>query len=118
MWIPVLNAVIEPSRSTRAGIGTAQSVKSTPVNKWVQLRADELLPVTYFHVVFTLPHELSALALRNKRILYELLFRMCSETLLEIAADPKHLGAQIDSSASFTPGARTCYIILIFIALF
>lgn len=64
-------------------------------NKWVKLRADELLPVKYFHVVFTLPHELSALALRNKRALYELLFRTCSETLLEIAADPRHLGAQI-----------------------
>src|SRR5438067_12705246 len=64
-------------------------------NKWVKLRADELLPVKYFHMVFTLPHELSALALRNKRALYELLFRTCSETLLEIAADPKHLGAQI-----------------------
>ena len=64
-------------------------------NKWVRLRSDELLPVKYFHVVFTLPHELSALALHNKRILYELLFRMCSETLLEIATDPKHLGAQI-----------------------
>ena len=69
--------------------------QSNARNKWVQQRADELLPVTYFHVVFTLPHELSALALRNKRILYELLFRICSETLLEIAADPKHLGAQI-----------------------
>jgi Putative transposase len=45
--------------------------------------------------VFTLPHELSALALRNKRILYELLFRMCAATLLEVAADPQHLGAQI-----------------------
>lgn len=64
-------------------------------NRWVQLRSDELLPVKYFHVVFTLPHELSALALRNQRMLYELLFRMCSETLLEIAADSKHLGAQI-----------------------
>jgi hypothetical protein len=64
-------------------------------NKWVKLRADELLPVQYFHVVFTLPHELSALALRNKRALYELLFRTCSETLLEVAADPKHLDAQI-----------------------
>jgi len=64
-------------------------------NKWVQLRAEELLPVRYFHVVFTLPHELSALALCNKRVIYELLFRMCSETLLEIAADAKHLGAQI-----------------------
>jgi putative transposase/transposase-like zinc-binding protein len=64
-------------------------------SKWVKLRADELLPVKYFHVVFTLPHELSGLALRNKRALYELLFRTCAETLLEIAADPKHLGAQI-----------------------
>jgi hypothetical protein len=64
-------------------------------SKWVKLRADEVLPVKYFHVVFTLPHELSGLALRNKRALYELLFRTCSETLLEIAADPKHLGAQI-----------------------
>jgi hypothetical protein len=50
-------------------------------SKWVKLRADELLPVKYFHVVFTLPHELSGLALRNKRALYELLFRTCSETL-------------------------------------
>ena len=63
--------------------------------KWVQLRTEELLPIKYFHVVFTLPHELSALALRNKRVLYELLFRTCSQTILEIAADPKHLGAQI-----------------------
>jgi hypothetical protein len=61
----------------------------------MQLRTEELPPVKYFHVVFTLPYELSALALRNKRVLYELLFRMCSQTLLEIAADPKHLGAQI-----------------------
>jgi hypothetical protein len=63
--------------------------------KWVKLRANELLPVRYFHVVFTLPHELCPLALRNKRVLYELLFRTCSETLLEIAADAKHLGAHI-----------------------
>jgi Putative transposase/Transposase zinc-binding domain len=64
-------------------------------NKWLKRRADELLPVLYFHVVFTLPHELSALALQNKRVLYELLFRASAETLLEIAADPKHLGAHI-----------------------
>jgi Putative transposase len=51
--------------------------------------------VLYFHAVFTLPHELSALALQNKRVLYELLFRASAETLLEIAADPKHLGAHI-----------------------
>ena len=64
-------------------------------DQWLRARVDELLPVPYFHVVFTLPHELSALALQNKRVLYELLFRASAETLLEIAADPKHLGAHI-----------------------
>jgi hypothetical protein len=54
-----------------------------------------LLPVEYFHVVFTLPHALSALILQNKRILYDLLFRASAETLLEIAADPKRLGAEV-----------------------
>lgn len=54
-----------------------------------------MLPVPYFHVVFTLPHDLSALVLQNKKLLYDLLFRACAETLLEIAADPKHLGAEI-----------------------
>jgi hypothetical protein len=55
----------------------------------------DLLPVPYFHVVFTLPHELSALALGNRALLYRLLFESASETLLEVAADPKHLGARI-----------------------
>ena len=64
-------------------------------NKWLAERSDELLPVPYFHVVFTLPHELSGLALQNKQVLYSLLFRASSETLMEVAADPKHLGAQI-----------------------
>ena len=54
----------------------------------------------YFHVVFTLPHLLSALALQNKRVVYGLLFRATAETLLEIAADPKHLGAEIGFLAS------------------
>ena len=49
----------------------------------------------YFHVVFTLPHELSWLALHNQKAVYQLLFQASAETLLEIAADPKHLGAQI-----------------------
>jgi hypothetical protein len=64
-------------------------------NKWLAARSDELLGVSYFHVVFTLPHELSALALQNKRAIYDLLFRASAATLLEVAADPKHLGAQI-----------------------
>ncbi len=64
-------------------------------DKWLAQRSEELLPVRYVHVVFTLPHELALLALQNKRLLYALLFRASAETLLEIAADPKHLGAEI-----------------------
>jgi Putative transposase/Transposase zinc-binding domain len=63
--------------------------------EWLDQRAADLLPVEYFHVVFTLPDRLSPLALQNKRILYGLLFKAASETLLEIAADPRHLGAEV-----------------------
>ena len=64
-------------------------------DKWLAARQQELLPVGYSHVVFTLPRELSLLALQNKKIIYGLLFRASAETLLQVAADPKHLGAQI-----------------------
>ncbi|HVX56746.1 MAG TPA: IS91 family transposase [Candidatus Saccharimonadales bacterium] len=64
-------------------------------NRWVAARTRELVPLTYFHVVFTVPHELSELMLQNKRVLYELLFRSAAATLLEVAANPKHLGAEI-----------------------
>jgi len=64
-------------------------------DRWVAARQDELLAVTYIHVVFTLPHQLSQLALQNKQVLYDLLFRASAETLLEVAADPQHLGAHI-----------------------
>ena len=64
-------------------------------NRWVAQRQAEILPVGYFHVVFTLPHEFSALALQNKKLIYGLLFRASAETLLEVAANPKHLGAAI-----------------------
>jgi len=64
-------------------------------NRWVAQRQAELLPVGYFHVVFTLPHELCALALRNKKAIYRLLFRASAETLLEVAANPEHLGARL-----------------------
>jgi hypothetical protein len=63
--------------------------------KWLAARSAELLPVPYFHVVFTLPHLLSALALQNKRLLYDLLYRTSAATMLELARDPKHLGADI-----------------------
>ena len=63
--------------------------------RWLAARSAELLPVPYFHVVFTLPHELSALVLQNKRLLYDLLFRASAATLIEVARNPKHLGADI-----------------------
>ena len=64
-------------------------------DKWLAERSKELLPVSYVHVVFTIPHELSWLTLQNKKVVYDLLFRASAATLLEVAADPKHLGAEI-----------------------
>jgi len=64
-------------------------------DRWLAARRQELLPTRYVHVVFTLPHELVPLALQNKKVIYDLLFRTSAETLLEIARDPKHLGAEI-----------------------
>ncbi|MGA8311047.1 MAG: IS91 family transposase, partial [Terriglobales bacterium] len=63
--------------------------------KWLQDRQAELLPVEYFHVVFTVPEEIAALAYQNKKVIYSILFRATAETLRTIAADPKHLGAEI-----------------------
>jgi len=63
--------------------------------RWLQAREQELLPTHYVHVVFTLPRELAPLALQNKRLIYNLLFHASAETLLEIARDPRHLGAEI-----------------------
>jgi hypothetical protein len=62
---------------------------------WLAERQRELLPVGYAHVVFTLPHTLSWLALQNKRVVYDLLFRASAATLLEVARTPRHLGASI-----------------------
>jgi hypothetical protein len=63
--------------------------------QWLDARAKEVLPAPYFHVVFTVPEPIAALALGNKKLLYGILFRAAAQTLLEIAADPKHLGATI-----------------------
>ena len=62
---------------------------------WLARRQADLLPVPYFHVVFTLPHQLSGLILGNRGQLYRLLFDAAAQTLLQVAADPKHLGARI-----------------------
>ncbi len=62
---------------------------------WLADREAELLPVGYFHVVFTLPGPIADIAFQNKRVIYDLLFKASAETMLTIAADPKHLGAKI-----------------------
>jgi hypothetical protein len=63
--------------------------------RWIAARRRELLPTRYVHVVFTLPSHLAPLALQNKRVIYGLLLRASAETLLEVARDPRHLGAEI-----------------------
>jgi hypothetical protein len=69
--------------------------QATEAARWVEARAAELLPVEYFHVVFTLPAVLGPIALQNPRAVYDLLFRAAADTLLQIAADPAHLGARV-----------------------
>jgi len=61
--------------------------------KWLDNRMSELLPVGYYHLVFTIPHELNALCLQNKGVLYGILFKAASQTVLELCQDVKHLGA-------------------------
>ena len=63
--------------------------------QWLEDRQAELLPVEYFHVVFTVPEEIAALAYQNKEVVYGILFRATAETLRTLAADPQHLGAEI-----------------------
>ena len=72
--------------------------------KWLENRCQDLLPVPYFHVVFTLPAELAPLALHNQREIYGALFAAAAATLRTIAADPQHLGAQI----GFLSGSVKC----------
>lgn len=69
--------------------------QATTRARWLAQRQTELLPVPYFHVVFTLPQQIARLALHNPKHIYTILFRAASETLLTTAADPRHLGASI-----------------------
>ena len=73
--------------------------QGTAAREWMEARATELLPVPYFHVVFTLPSPIGDIAYQNKAVIYDLLFRASAETMLTIAADPKHLGARIGITA-------------------
>jgi len=75
---------------------------------WLADREAELLPVPYYHVVFTLPAAIADIAYQNKAVVYDLLFKVSAETMLTIAADPKHLGARIGITAVLHSwGSRT-----------
>jgi hypothetical protein len=73
---------------------------------WLAAREADLLPVGYFHLVFTLPAEIAPIAYQNKTVVYDLLFRAAAETLLTIAADPRHLAPGSAPPRCSTPGAR------------
>src|ERR1700730_2133718 len=75
--------------------GQCPKCQTAARERWIAARQRELLPTRYVHAVFTLPGESAPLALQNKKIVYDLLFRASAETLLEVARDPKHLGAAI-----------------------
>jgi hypothetical protein len=73
--------------------------QATAAHRWLEAREAELLPVDYYHVVFTVPAPISDIAYQNKSVIYAILFKAAAETLLTIAADPKHLGARIGVTA-------------------
>jgi hypothetical protein len=75
--------------------------------RWLEAREKDLLPTPYFHVVFTLPEGLRPLALRNQKVVYNLLFKSVSETLTELARDSKHLGAEIGFMAILHTWSQT-----------
>jgi Putative transposase/Transposase zinc-binding domain len=73
--------------------------QAAAAKEWLADRQAELLPVPYFHVVFTLPRAIADIAYQNKAVVYDLLLKTAAETLITIAADPKHLGARIGLTA-------------------
>ncbi len=107
MWQLAPNATISISLITPARTGTARSVllstmqassagqRGPAARDWMAARTEDLLPVEYFHVVFTLPAEIARIAYWNKKTVYGLLFKASAETVMTIAADPKRLGARV-----------------------
>ena len=84
-----------PSSPTTAAATGAAQVPGHCGPPWLAEREADLLPVPYFHVVYTLPAQIADIAYQNKAVIYDLLFKASAETTLTIAADPKHLGARI-----------------------
>jgi len=81
-----------------AGAGYCPKCQGAAAKDWLAARGADLLPVGYFHLGFTLPAEIGPMAYHNKAAVYDVLFRAAAETLLTIAADPKHLGARIGAT--------------------
>ena len=89
------SAGISASRTTRVEIRNCPKCQGLARAQWLEDRQAELLDVPYFHVVFTVPDLIATIAFQNQTVVYDILFRAASETLRTIAADPKHLGAEI-----------------------
>ena len=90
----VRRACTPSSATIAAATDTVRSARARR-HVWIAEREAELLPVPYFHVVFTLPGPIANIAYQNKRVIYDLLFKASAQTTLTIAADPKHLGAKV-----------------------
>ena len=80
--------------------------QGSAAREWLAAREADLLPVPYYHVVFTLPAPIADIAFQNKAVVYDLLFRTAADTLITIAADPRHLGLASASPPCCTPGDR------------
>ena len=95
MSCAVIRVSVSKFLSTVVAIAIAPAVRAPPPSGGSEDRKSELLPVEYYHVVFTVPAPIRDIAYQNKSVLYDLLFKASAQTLLTIAADPKHLGARI-----------------------
>jgi hypothetical protein len=92
------------SRTTAAVPAVAPSASNSPEQEWIEAQREELLDTQYFHVVFTVPDEIAAIAFQNASTVYKILFQAAAETLRTIAADRRHLGAKIGFFALHTWG--------------
>jgi Putative transposase/Transposase zinc-binding domain len=95
IWSVATSAAMSATHTTPVPTATAPKCQSLARAEWLEKRRSELLDTQYFHVVFTLPEQIAPIAYQNKKVVYGILFRATAETLRTIAADPKHLGAEI-----------------------
>jgi hypothetical protein len=89
-----------PSLKCCAALTTAYAAGLRARAEWLEARQAELLPVPYFHVVFTLPVPAAEIAFQNKRVVYAILFQAAAEAMRDVAAEPRHLGAEMGAVAA------------------